>query len=113
MLRALKKVRFGQIALLAAGFLAVSGSFGLHPEPDPSAGPTTPRVGWTTADSSGQSAPHACLACLAHRSLSLPGLAAVVLAPGSSVIAAAVAAPSLLARLDPTPHEGRAPPALP
>ncbi len=34
MFRALSRARFAQIVLLAAGLLAVSGSFGLHPEPE-------------------------------------------------------------------------------
>jgi hypothetical protein len=33
MFRALRKTRTAQLALLIAGVLAVSGSFGLHPEP--------------------------------------------------------------------------------
>lgn len=113
MFLSMRRARFGQFALMIAGFLAISGSFGLHPEPDPgltaASASSSPR--WV-ADRIASEAPHECLACLAHRSISLPRLAAVVLQPGSAVRAILSRAPSLLARLDAHPREGRAPPAL-
>ena len=113
MLLAMKNARFGQIALLIAGFLAIAGSFGLHPEPGPGlTGPSSSSAPGYVADSSAGKTPHECLACLAHRSISLPRLAAVVLRPASAVRASVSRAPSLIARLDAHPREGRAPPAL-
>src|SRR6266540_450654 len=112
MFLALRKARFAQIVLLTAGFFAVSGSFGLHPEPRGSGARATTGDGWNALDRSGKTAPHDCLLCLAHKSLSLPRLSAVVLQAGSAVHATPVAVPSLLGRLDAHPREGRAPPAL-
>jgi hypothetical protein len=111
MFRALRKTRFAQIVLLAAGLLAVSGSFGLHPEPEGRTASFATGDGWDALDRSG-AAPHDCLLCLAHKSLSLPRLSAAVLQPGSAVHAAPVAASSLLGRLEGHPREGRAPPVL-
>jgi hypothetical protein len=113
MFRSMRRARFGQFALMIAGFLAVAGSFGLHPEPEPAPPADTASSApvWASARPGGE-APHECLACLAHRSLSLPRLAAVVLQPGSAVKASAVAAPAHLAKLDAHPREGRAPPTL-
>src|SRR6476646_4111190 len=87
MLLPMRKARFGQFALMIAGFLAVSGSFGLHPEPEPtlSAAAFPSSAPGFTADRIAGEAQHGCLACLAHRSISLPRLAAVVLQTGSAV----------------------------
>src|SRR6266508_1948045 len=112
MFRALRKARFAQIVLLTAGVLAVSGSFGLHPEPEGSGVRVSSRGGWNALDRSGVAAPHDCFLCLAHKSISLPGLSAVVLQPGRAVNAIPAAAPSLLERLEGHPCESRAPPAL-
>jgi hypothetical protein len=112
MLRALRKLRFAQIVLLVAGLLAVSGSFGLHPEPDGSAARIATGGGWKTLDRSEAASRHDCLLCLAHKTVSLPRLSAVVLQPACAVHATPLAAPSLLGRLDIHPREGRAPPAL-
>lgn len=113
MFRSMRKARFGQLALLIAGFLAVSGSFGLHPEPEPAqAVAAAAGSGWNALDTTGESNPHACLACLSHRSISLPRLAAVVLQQASAVAPVADAAPSPLGRLEVQPREGRAPPSL-
>lgn len=96
---------------MIAGFLAVASSFGMHPEPEQtfSANTASSTPVWASARPGGE-APHECLACLTHRSLSLRRLAAVVLQSGSPVKASAVAAPAHLARLDAHPREGRAPP---
>ena len=112
MFRALREARLAQIVLLAAGLLAVSGSFGLHPEPEGSAARVATGDGWTTLDRTGAAPLHDCFLCLAHKSISLPRLSAVVLQPGSAVHATPVAAQSLLGRLDADSGEGRAPPAL-
>ncbi|HYV41112.1 MAG TPA: hypothetical protein VEO02_04915 [Thermoanaerobaculia bacterium] len=112
MFRALRKARFAQIVLLTAGVLAASGSFGLHPEPKGSGARVSSQTGWNALDRSGVTAPHDCLVCLAHKSISHPRLSAVVLQPGCAVNAIPAAAPSLLGRLEGHPCEGRAPPAL-
>ncbi|HSP93041.1 MAG TPA: hypothetical protein VLU06_00725 [Thermoanaerobaculia bacterium] len=112
MFRVLRKARFAQIVLLTAGILAVSGSFGLHPEPEGRAARVATGDGWSALDRAGTTAPHDCLLCLAHKSLSLPRLSAAVLQRGSAVHAAPAAASSLLGRLEGHPHEGRAPPVL-
>lgn len=113
MFLSLRKARFGQLALMIAGFLAVSGSFGMHPEPEPAqAVAAVAGSGWNTVDRTEENNPHACIACLSHRSISLPRLAAVVLQPASAVARASDAAPSPLGRLEVRPREGRAPPTL-
>src|SRR5229473_5668874 len=86
MLRTFRSLRLGQMALAIASVLAVTGSLGLHPEP-------AVAHSQQTSDGSAQwQAPggqdntnHDCLACLAHRSVSLPRLSGVVLEPGSAV----------------------------
>ncbi|HSS44432.1 MAG TPA: hypothetical protein VLO07_03740 [Thermoanaerobaculia bacterium] len=112
MFPALRKSRYGQTLLALAGLLAISSSFGLHREPDC----TTSRLAdsstpvWTLVELSDETS-HGCLACLAHRSVSLPRLSGVVLQPGASV-AVDVARPApRLASLETAPYEGRAPPA--
>jgi hypothetical protein len=112
MFRALKKVRTAQIVLLVAGFLAVSGSFGLHPEPEGPAARVAAGEGWNALDRSGTATKHDCYLCLSHKSVSLPRLTAVVLEAGSAVTARPVADCSPLGRLESHPREGRAPPAL-
>lgn len=103
--------RLGRAVALAAGILAVIGSFGLHPEPDSTpAAPAHPE--WASAPVSAETAPHACLACLAHRAIPLPRLDAVVFAPRPAAPAAVAADPVPIARLEAKPREGRAPPAL-
>ncbi|HJW13860.1 MAG TPA: hypothetical protein VJ776_04140 [Thermoanaerobaculia bacterium] len=104
--------RFGQAALLLAGFLAVSGSFGLHPEPERSPIAAATGEEWSAPDGLSDATPHICLACLAHRSVPLPRLSAVVLALRAAAPMAPAAAPSPPARLEGHPREGRAPPAL-
>ena len=112
MFLSMRKARFGQIALILAGFLAVSASFGLHPELEPGQASATAATGWHAPELGAESNPHACVACLSHRSLSLPRPAAVVLQPASAVAPALDAAPSPLGRLEVPAREGRAPPAL-
>lgn len=113
MLRALRTARCGQVVLWIAGFLAIAGSFGLHPEPDRAASlaPAAPLPGWISPLPAGN-ASHDCLACLAHRSVSLARPSGVVLQPG--LILAVVFSPRVirLGRVESRHHEGRAPPAL-
>ena len=114
MFLSMRKARFGQFALILAGFLAVSGSFGLHPEPDPgqAAAAASARAEWHAPEPNAETNPHVCVACLSHRSISLPRPAAVVLQPASAVTPTLDAAPSPLGRLEVEPREGRAPPDL-
>src|SRR5262245_3888831 len=110
MIRSSRFTRFGRAAALAAGILAVVGSFGLHPEPESTAGaPAHPE--WASASAAAETAPHTCLACLAHRAIPLPRLNAVVFAPRPAAPAAVTADPVPIARLEAKPREGRAPPA--
>jgi hypothetical protein len=111
MFRSVKDARFVRIALLAAGVLVVTGSFGLHPEPEHLA-PAAAGAGWNGPAGSLETNPHICFACLALRSVPLPRLSAVVLAPRATEPASAAATLSLLGRLDSHPREGRAPPSL-
>jgi hypothetical protein len=113
MFLSMKKARFGQFTLILAGFLAVSGSFGLHPEPEAAQAPSAAFGSeWHALDRTGEANPHVCLACLSHRSLSLPRPAALVLQPASAVRPTVEASPSPLGRLEVQSREGRAPPVL-
>ncbi|MGH9317826.1 MAG: hypothetical protein ACRD1P_12065 [Thermoanaerobaculia bacterium] len=111
MFPALRKSRYGQTVLALAGLLAISSSFGLHREPECAAarraGNSTPV--WTLVDAFNH-ATHGCLACLAHRSVSLPRLSGVILQPGVSVAAAVTRPAPRPANLETAPYEGRAPP---
>src|ERR1700692_4070047 len=98
MFRALRGIRTAQLALLVAGVLAVSGSFGLHPEPGASTALAAHRPGWNALDRSAKTETHDCYLCLAHRSVSLPRLSPVVLQSGSAVCARPVVAPAPLGR---------------
>jgi hypothetical protein len=112
MFQALRNARAVQLVLLLASVLAVSGAFGLHPEPEGSATRVALRYGWNALDDSVASESHDCYLCLSHRSVSLPRLSAVVLEAGSVIGAKTAAASSPLGRLESHPREGRAPPAL-
>ncbi|HTD53520.1 MAG TPA: hypothetical protein VK780_10890 [Thermoanaerobaculia bacterium] len=112
MLRTFRSLRLGQLALAIASVLAVTGSLGLHPEPAvaQSRQASDGSAQWQ-APGGQDTAGHECLACLAHRSVSLPGLTGVVLEPGTAVTL------SFYQRTErplPPPsrtHAGRAPPA--
>ena len=112
MFLSMRKARFGQFALILAGLLAVSGSFGLHPEPEPGQVAAMAGPGWHAPELGTETNPRVCIACLSHRSISLPRPAAVVLQPASAVTPTLDAAPSPLGRLEVQTREGRAPPAL-
>jgi hypothetical protein len=112
MFLSMRKARFGQFALILAGFLAVSGSFGLHPEPEPGQAAAMATTEWHAPELGAETNPHVCVVCLSHRSISLPRPAAVVLQSASVVTPTLDAAPSLLGRLEVQSREGRAPPAL-
>src|SRR5260370_39716643 len=112
MLRTFRSLRLGQMELAIASVLAVTSSLGLHPEPAfaHSRQSSDGSVHWQ-APGGQDSTTHDCLACLAHRSLSLPRLSGVVLEPGTGITL------SLCRRTErplPAPgrtHAGRAPPA--
>src|SRR5215467_14695668 len=80
MLQLSRITRLARAAALAAGFLVVTGSFGLHPEPD-SGSPASTENHWAASEASAEATPHACLACLAHRAVPLLRLNAGGLAP--------------------------------
>jgi hypothetical protein len=111
---ALRRGRGARTVLLMTAVLAAGSSFGLHPEPFRSAvlsaeedrGPAL-----NTAAHPGRIA-HGCLACLAHRSLSLPQLSAVVLQGGPGLHLGAACADRSVGRLVFAEHDGRAPPSL-
>jgi hypothetical protein len=111
MIRSSRIARLGRIAALVAGILAVSGSFGLHPEPvaDSTA---SAQPEWSAPGAASEASPHICLACLAHRSIPLPRLSSVVFTPRPVACAAPSAETAPLARLASPPREGRAPPSL-
>ncbi|HEX7252078.1 MAG TPA: hypothetical protein VF376_04280 [Thermoanaerobaculia bacterium] len=103
--------RLAHLALGLACLLAVTGSVGLHPEPDGAAENSTVSLTgiWKTPQPPGASS-HGCLACLAHRSVPLTRLAGVVLAPVACVgTLSLLPTPHLSVRAS-APHEGRAPP---
>jgi hypothetical protein len=108
----MRRARFGQFALILAGFLAVSGSFGLHPEPESGQAAALAGTEWHAPELGAETNPHICVACLSHRSISLPRPAAVVLQPASAVTPTRDDAPSPLGRLEVQAREGRAPPPL-
>jgi len=112
MFRSLRTARLGRAVLLIAGFLAVAGSFGLHPEPERALAAFAAGAQWGVLNVSSDTNTHVCLACLAHRAIWVSRLSSVVLAPLSTAPASISAAPSCLARLEAHPREGRAPPAL-
>jgi hypothetical protein len=114
MFQSMRKARFGQVAPILAGFLAVSGSFGLHPEPEAAqlAATASAPGEWHAPELGAETNPHVCVACLSHRSISLPRPAAVVLQPASAVMPTLDADPSPLGRLEVQAREGRAPPPL-
>jgi len=112
MILSLRIARLGRAAALVAGFLAVAGSFGLHPEPQRVAPAAAVEAQWSAPAGNLETSPHVCLACLAHRSIPLPRLSAVDLTPRPAASASPSAAPAPLARLESHPREGRAPPAL-
>ena len=108
----LRTARLAHLALGLACLLAVTGSIGLHPEPDGAGENRTVSLTgiWKIPQPPG-SASHGCLACLAHRSIPLTRLSGVVLAPVACVgTFSLLPTPRLSARAS-APHEGRAPPA--
>ena len=112
MLPRLSTASLAHLALGLACLLAVTGSIGLHPEPDASGENRTVSLTgiWEIPQPPG-AASHGCLACLAHRSIPLTQLCGVVLAPVTCVgTPSLLPAPHLSARAS-APHEGRAPPA--
>jgi hypothetical protein len=114
MFLSMRNARFGQFALILAGFLAVWGSFGLHPEPEPGQAAAMASAGteWHAPELGPETNAHVCVACLSHRSISLPRPTAVVLQSVSAVTPTLDGALSPQGRLEVQAREGRAPPAL-
>jgi hypothetical protein len=112
MIRSPKIARLGRVAALLAGFLSVAGSFGLHPEPVAVSPAAPAQAEWAVPAADIDATPHVCLACLSHRSVPLPRLSSVVLAPRHVAATATCTATAPLARLESPPSEGRGPPAL-
>jgi hypothetical protein len=110
MLRACRAARSGRVLLLAAALLALAGSFGLHPEPLAEEGvPSSAAPEWSTGAST-DSATHGCMACLAHRSVSLSGLAVYVPASDATHAAPPAAAVEPVRVFASRTVDGRAPP---
>jgi len=110
MLAACRATRLGRILLLTAALFAVVGSFGLHPEPlgeEAVAGSSAPEwSGRAIADA----ASHGCPACLAHRSVSVAGLAVFVPASHAPRPVPVPLPTGTLALSSPSTVDGRAPP---
>ncbi|MCA1580393.1 MAG: hypothetical protein LC796_03180 [Acidobacteria bacterium] len=114
MLQAVRGARWSRVLLFAAALVAIAGSFGLHPEPGTALPAMSAAAGvpaWT-AESPDGSSTHGCFACLAHRNVSLSGLA--VFAPSAArAVGSAVMVPRrALSLFAPRLDDGRAPPAL-
>lgn len=109
MLQRLRQSGSARAFLFAAGLLAVSASFGLHPEPasDPGASGRLPSWAATAALTA---ASHECPACLAHRPLALARPSPIVLRPLSLVAKAAVLVVKSPDLREPRPRQNRAPP---
>lgn len=112
MLRASRDARPIRLLLLIAAIFAVAGSFGLHPEPlgaeeNPLASADRPEwdAGVSAADAS-----HGCMACLAHRSVSLAGLVVFVPASDATHVATPTAPVEPVRVLAAGTVDGRAPP---
>src|SRR5262249_22510619 len=112
MLWKVRTARLAHLALAVACLFGVTGSVGLHPEPDGASNVilTTASGTWKTPQPPpGPS--HGCLACLAHRSIPLARLSGVVLQPGACVGTIAPLPQPHQPTFEPALHEGRAPPA--
>src|SRR5262245_52581467 len=112
MLSRLRIARLAHLALGLACLLAVTGSVGLHPEPEGTAENSAVSVTgiWKTPQAPGAPS-HGCLACLAHRSIPLTRLFGMVLAPVACVGTLSLLPTTHLSAGASAPHEGRAPPA--
>ncbi len=110
MLRACRVARSVRLLLLVGALFAVAGSFGLHPEPTAEdVGAATDRTAWT-AGAPADSASHGCMACLAHRSVSLQALCVFVPAADVTHVAVVASPVDLLLPSADTTDDGRAPP---
>jgi hypothetical protein len=111
MLLKLRTARLAHLTLALACLLAVTGSVGLHPEPDGASDGFVSGAGGTWKAPQPPPGPsHGCLACLAHRSVPLDRLSGVVLQPGACIGTLAPIAPQHRTTFEPALHEGRAPP---
>lgn len=112
MLRGLRTARFARVALFVAGFLAVAGGFGLHPEPAFEAAAGTGAVPGFSSASLSSAGADGCPACLAHRPIPAARLATAVRVPLLLWLEAPLLATSSLPAPPSLPHDGRAPPSL-
>lgn len=112
MLESFRASRRVRLSLLLAAALLASSSLGLHPEPFTGAG-ITPSDGRAIFEPTGSDrVSHACLACLAHASVSLARGAAVPFAP-APIEHLGAAADTRRPKTSEFPNfEGRAPPAV-
>ena len=115
MFHAFRSARLGRAVLLLAAVFAVAGSFGLHPEPASDLG--TPLTGLSpgsapvfSAPAGGDTQTDPCTACLAHRYVSLTGLAVFTPAGTAAIPVAPLRQARLLPLSAPRFVEGRAPP---
>lgn len=114
MLQAVRVARWSRALLFAAAVVAIAGSFGLHPEPGagvPALSPVAGAPAWT-AERPDASTTHGCFACLAHRNVSMPGLAVFAPSAARAVGSAIVGSTRALRLFAPRLGDGRAPPAL-
>jgi len=111
MLLKLRTARLAHLALALACLLAVTGSVGLHPEPEgASDGLVSGAGGMWKATQPPPGPTHGCLACLAHRSVPLARLSGVVLQPGACIGTLSPLPVQHRTAFAPSLHEGRAPP---
>ena len=111
MLWKLRAARLAHLALAVACLLAVTGSVGLHPEPDGVSDRVVSSASGTFKTPQPPPGPsHGCLACLAHRSVPLARLSGVVLQPGACIGPLVPLPQPHRTTFEPALHEGRAPP---
>jgi len=107
MLRRLRAARSARLALTIAAFLAIGGSFGLHPEPAAGAVPSGAGISKITD----VAAPHGCLACMTHGAALVSPLFGILLASAPSTPLTALLDRVGPSRLPGRDLSGRSPPA--
>ena len=112
MLRRLRAARFARVALFVAGFLAVAGAFGLHPEPAFEAAASNAALPGFSSASIASAGADACPACLAHRPIPAARLATAINVPLLLSLEAPLPAAFSVPATPSLAHDGRAPPSL-